>query len=495
MERNFCGNTQVKDYEVLRPLGQGAYSRVFHVRHRVTNEEYALKIIEKANLSHSNLNRRLKSEISLQVSLDHPCIVKLYTSFQDEELIYLLLELCSGGELYTMIKEEGRLTEEDTVSLSSQIVEGLLYLHGKGILHRDLKLGNLLMSDDRTLVKIGDFGLAVKLKDFNEERNTMCGTPNYISPEIINRQPYGLASDMWSLGCIVYACLTGAPPFESDSIKDTFLKANDMKYSMPKYLSNEAKDLVSSLLTWDSEQRINIFQVKEHPFFASVFGVNLSAMRLSPISRQEITYAEYSEQMVSPIKTHDTQRNFTKRKKRFDSRVLPISTSNLCLSLPFKHLLRDGMLEIMENKRIILRLKNKFLEVSSDGYTVNYDGEEMRINNMTRHCAKLYKYLDSVLEAIRSKTPKVSVRVKDAKCMLMWNAPPPNFEVDFNNGDKLVMRVGDDNVRIFAGDREIEVSIMQDYDYLDLNLKRIIDTAMSGLKICFEEEKRLIHKQ
>ena len=189
-------NSEIKNYEILRPLGQGAYSTVYHVRHRASGSEYAMKIVDKKQLSHSNLNRRLKNEITLQSSLNHPSIVKLYNSFFDEDLIYLVLELCSGGELYTQIKEEGRLSEDDTKHLCSQIVEGLIYLHSLGILHRDLKLGNLLLSEDRTSVKIGDFGLAVKLKNFSEERNTLCGTPNYISPEIINRQPYGLASDL-----------------------------------------------------------------------------------------------------------------------------------------------------------------------------------------------------------------------------------------------------------------------------------------------------------
>ena len=129
MDRNTNNIGHIKDYEILGPLGQGAYSRVFHVRHRINNSEYALKIIEKSQLSHSNLNRRLKNEISLQSSLNHPCIVKLYNTFSDESLIYLVLELCSGGELYTQIKEEGRLGEEVTLSLCSQIVEGLLYLH------------------------------------------------------------------------------------------------------------------------------------------------------------------------------------------------------------------------------------------------------------------------------------------------------------------------------------------------------------------------------
>ena len=265
-----------------------------------------------------------------------------------------------------------------------------------------------------------------------------------------------------------------------------------MIYALPKYLSNEARDLISSLLTWNADQRLTIYQVRDHPFFSAVFGLNGSIMRLSPISRQEITYAEYSEQMVSPVKAQAISNNSRSkpRRKTFDNKVIPISTSNLGLILPFKHPLQDGMLEILKDGRIILKVRSKCLEVSTDGNSVKYEGHEMRINSMTKHCTKLYKYLENVLEAIRSKTPKVTVKVGNSVCMLMWNSPPSNFEVDFNNGSKLVMKVGSDNVRILTSDREFEVSIMQDYDYLDLNLKEIIDIAMSGLKLCFEKEKK-----
>jgi serine/threonine protein kinase len=491
------GISEIKDYEILRPLGHGAYSKVYHVRHRESHSEFALKIIEKQKLKASKLSRRLNNEISLQSSLNHPCIVKLFNTFQDDDLIYLVLELCSGGELYTQIKEEGRLSEDDAKHLCSQIVEGLAFLHSNGILHRDLKLGNLLLSDDRTLVKIADFGLAVQLKTYSEERNTLCGTPNYISPEIINRQPYGLASDMWSLGCIIYACLTGAPPFDSTSIKDTFLKANDLKYALPKYLSCDARDLISSLLTWDAEQRLSIAQVRDHPFFAEVFGISASMDRLSPVSRTEITYAEYSEQMVSPLKTNE-RKNVSGlgkvRRKIFETKILPICTADLGLVLPFRHEIQNGSLRILEDGRIRLRIREKVLEVEADGKNMVYEGERMSLGSMSKRCAKLYKYLGSVVEAIRSKTPRVRVRMANAVCMLMGNAPPPNFEVDFHNGDRLFMRVGSDCVKITTVDREFEVSIMQDYEYLDMNLKKIIDTAMNGLKICFEEEKKLIHK-
>ena len=109
-------------------------------------------------------------------------MVRLYHNFEDDECIYMVLELCSGGDLYTYLKQEGHLSENKTAQLGLQLVEGIQYLHSLGVLHRDLKLGNLLLSEDKCTIKIADFGLAVQLKDFKEERDTLCGTPNYISP-------------------------------------------------------------------------------------------------------------------------------------------------------------------------------------------------------------------------------------------------------------------------------------------------------------------------
>lgn len=180
----------------MSPLGRGAYSLVYKVKDRISNEFFALKIIDKMKLSQQRLNKRLKNEISLQTELSHECIVKLFDYFEDQENVYLLLELCSGGELFTHIKTESRLSEDETRLLMSQLVDGIAFMHSQNILHRDLKLGNLLLSDNKNQLKIGDFGLAVKLTDFEEERSTLCGTPNYISPEVVSRQPYGLSSDL-----------------------------------------------------------------------------------------------------------------------------------------------------------------------------------------------------------------------------------------------------------------------------------------------------------
>lgn len=146
-----------------------------------------------------------------------------------------------------------------------QIVKGMLYLHTHGILHRDLTLSNLLLTNNMN-VKIADFGLAAQLKLPNEKHFTMCGTPNYISPEVATRSAHGLESDVWSLGCMFYAFLMGRPPFDTDTVKHTLSKVVLGDYAMPTHVSLEAQDLIHQLLQKDPSQRPSLSAVLDHPF-------------------------------------------------------------------------------------------------------------------------------------------------------------------------------------------------------------------------------------
>lgn len=146
-----------------------------------------------------------------------------------------------------------------------QIVKGMLYLHTHGILHRDLTLSNLLLTSNMN-IKIADFGLATQLKLPNEKHFTMCGTPNYISPEVATRSAHGLESDVWSLGCMFYAFLMGRPPFDTDTVKHTLSKVVLGEYEMPTHISLEAQDLIHQLLQKDPAQRPSLSAVLDHPF-------------------------------------------------------------------------------------------------------------------------------------------------------------------------------------------------------------------------------------
>ncbi|KAJ3293304.1 Serine/threonine-protein kinase plk4 [Borealophlyctis nickersoniae] len=274
---------RIEDYELGELLGRGGFGFV----HRATSKskgtygrEVAIKLIDKRLMKAANMTRRVANEVEIHWQLRHKSILELYNYFEDDSYVYLVMELCKNGELYRYIQQQkSPLSEPEARGTATQLIEGMLYLHANGIIHRDLKLSNLLLTDKFDL-KIADFGLAVKLSDPDGEQKTMCGTPNYISPEIVSRQPYGLASDVWSLGCMLVTIMTGTPPFESQAVKNTLDKVSRADYRLPESLSPEAKDLIHRLLQKDPKRRLPLGKVLSHPFFHP----SLPVLPLRPLS-------------------------------------------------------------------------------------------------------------------------------------------------------------------------------------------------------------------
>ncbi|XP_022412651.1 serine/threonine-protein kinase PLK4 isoform X2 [Delphinapterus leucas] len=212
--------------------------------------------------------QRVQSEVKIHCQLKHPSILELYNYFEDNNYVYLVLEMCHNGEMNRYLKNRRKpFSENEARHFMHQIITGMLYLHSHGILHRDLTLSNLLLTHNMN-IKIADFGLATQLKMPHEKHYTLCGTPNYISPEIATRSAHGLESDIWSLGCMFYTLIIGRPPFDTDTIKNTLNKVVLADYEMPTFLSREAKDLIHQLLRRNPADRLSLSSVLDHPFMS-----------------------------------------------------------------------------------------------------------------------------------------------------------------------------------------------------------------------------------
>ncbi|CAD7925467.1 unnamed protein product [Amoebophrya sp. A120] len=246
-------------------IGKGGFARCYELTHAETNEVFAVKIVSKASISKPRAQAKLKSEISIHRSLNHEKVVRFYEYYEDQENVYIILELCPNQTLNEFLRKRTnrRMAEPEAMFYIYDLILALKYLHKHRILHRDLKLGNLFL-DDCMRIKIGDFGLAAQLESDDEKRRTICGTPNYIAPEILDgKTGHSYEVDVWSLGVILYTMLIGKPPFETSDVKATYRKIRYNQYSFPDTvaISEQAKLLIQTLLQTDPRARPQLDEV------------------------------------------------------------------------------------------------------------------------------------------------------------------------------------------------------------------------------------------
>uniref|UniRef100_A0A8C7I1T5 Serine/threonine-protein kinase PLK n=1 Tax=Oncorhynchus kisutch TaxID=8019 RepID=A0A8C7I1T5_ONCKI len=255
-----------KSYSKGKLLGKGGFARCYEMTDLSSNKMYAVKVIPQSRVSKPHQRDKITNEIELHKTLHHKHVVKFSHHFEDQDNIYIFLELCSRKSLAHIWKARHTLTDPEVRYYLRQIISGLKYLHNRGILHRDLKLGNFFVNENMEL-RLGDFGLAAKLETVEQRKKTICGTPNYLAPEVLNRQGHGTESDVWSLGCVMYTLMCGNPPFETLDLKETYKCIKEVKYNLPSTLSPAAQKLISGILQKDPSDRLTLDQILNHQFF------------------------------------------------------------------------------------------------------------------------------------------------------------------------------------------------------------------------------------
>lgn len=265
----------ITDYYVIKEkLGSGSFATVKRAISKETNQEVAVKIIKKKKLSTKEL-KSIEREIDIMIKLKHKNVVTLLDVFDSPKQIYLVMELCIGGELFDKVVEAGSYSEHLASKAVKQICQGIRYLHANGIIHRDLKPENLLYYDNSSegLLKITDFGLATHLDDPNDLMKTTCGTLHYVAPEVLLGHPYGKEVDLWSLGVILFVLLSGYLPFYADQKKQTYkliVTGDYGGFDDPVWdgISRDAKTLVKRLLDINPKKRITLDAVLKHPWIS-----------------------------------------------------------------------------------------------------------------------------------------------------------------------------------------------------------------------------------
>lgn len=254
---------RLSDFDIGKPLGRGKFGCVYLAREKSAKYIVALKVLFKSQLSKAGVEHQLRREIEIQSHLRHPNILRLYGYFYDSNRVYLILEFASGGELYKQLQKEETFTEQKTAGYICQLAGALAYCHKKHVIHRDIKPENLLLGDKGEL-KIADFGWSVHAP--TNRRQTLCGTLDYLPPEMIEGKEHDYAVDVWSLGVLMYEFLVGSPPFEAKGHNETYKRISRVDLRFPPFISKEAKNLMKLLLVKNPRERLKLEKVLQHPF-------------------------------------------------------------------------------------------------------------------------------------------------------------------------------------------------------------------------------------
>ena len=229
----------------------------------------ALKTLFKSQLSSAGVEHQLRREIEIQSHLRHPNILRLFGYFYDSSRVYLILEYAENGELYKKLTKASKFDEKLTANYISQLAQALYYCHKKHVIHRDIKPENILIGSNGEL-KIADFGWSVHAP--GNRRQTLCGTLDYLPPEMIEGKSHDHMVDIWSLGILMYEFLVGRPPFEADTHNETYRKISKVDLQFPDNVSELARDLIRKLLVKKPIDRMSLIDVLKHPFITQYVG-------------------------------------------------------------------------------------------------------------------------------------------------------------------------------------------------------------------------------
>lgn len=256
------------DLELRETLGTGSFGRVRLCKYKGSGDYFAVKCLKKREVIKMKQVTHILAEKNILMELSHPFIVNMLCAFQDDRKLYIVLEFVIGGEMFTHLRSAGRFPNDVAKFYHAELVLAFEYLHSKDIIYRDLKPENLLL-DGKGHVKVTDFGFAKKVP---ERTFTLCGTPEYLAPEVIQSKGHGKAVDWWTMGILLYEFIAGYPPFYDDTPFRIYEKILEGKLKFPSWFESRARDLVKGLLMTDHTKRLGtlkngVADIKNHPYY------------------------------------------------------------------------------------------------------------------------------------------------------------------------------------------------------------------------------------
>ena len=264
---------KISDFEFIKELGVGSFGRVFLASHKKTKIQYAIKAIDKRNKTNIEEKPYFRREIEILYRINHPNVIKLYGHFEDNNYCYFIMEYIPNGNVYSLIPKCGRKKQTHLViaSILKDLLSAVYYLHNMNpsIIHRDIKPENVLMNENNNAI-LTDFGWSNYLYD-TDKRSTICGTPIYLAPEMINHKGHDGRVDIWCIGVLLFELITGKIPFQGKDIDTLKYNIRNMRICWPSEINSEAKDLIGKILKYNPEDRLNVKEILGHSFIKKYF--------------------------------------------------------------------------------------------------------------------------------------------------------------------------------------------------------------------------------
>ena len=271
---------KLSDFNLLKELGAGSFGRVLLVQHKITQAKYAIKAIDKRNQANIQERRYFRREIEIMYRVHHPNVVKLFGHFEDNTYCYFIMEYIPGGNIYSLLPKNNirTITTQQIASIMKDVISAVYFLHHMHpkIVHRDIKPENVLL-DQGMRGKLTDFGWSNYMQG-DMKRTTVCGTPVYLAPEIINNQGHDEHVDIWCIGVLLFELMAGYSPWQGSDVQTVKYNISRLKIQWPRNMDRDAADLISRILKYNPEERISLEQMLLHPFFTKFFPNAISCL-------------------------------------------------------------------------------------------------------------------------------------------------------------------------------------------------------------------------
>ena len=315
---------RLSDFKIIKQLGIGSFGRVLLVQHNKTKVQYALKVLDKGKQMNEQDKENFLREVEIMYKIHHPNIVKLFGHFEDNENCYLLMEYVDKGELFSYIQENGKskITTREVASIIRDVISAVYYIHHMNppIMHRDIKPENILITSNMK-AKLSDFGYSAYINP-GDIRNSICGTPVYLAPEMIKMTGHDEKVDIWSIGVLLFELLTGDQAWAGENVETVKYNICNLRISWPEDMNAFAADLISKILKTNPEERISLRDMLNHSFFTQYFA-NPTSSLITPDNKK---YKAFIISKDNPLTWNpfDTERNSQQQQLKLN----PILTSS-----------------------------------------------------------------------------------------------------------------------------------------------------------------------